>query len=87
LKTNLAISTSKVNAAEEDMLKLFSDSPQTSSQDVADIRALLGKLSEAKDHLHTNSVKLGIEASKYQDSSKTAELKDSAENATGSHIN
>ena len=74
-KSKLTILIEKVNSAEEDMLKIFSDSPTPSEQDASDIRALLDKLNEAKDSLHTHTIKLGLEAAKYQEASKAAALK------------
>ena len=62
------------------MLKLFTDNPEPSSQDADDMVALLAKLNEFKDNLHTYSVKLGLEGANYFDQNKAKETSEAAKN-------
>ena len=77
-KNKIAILKEKLTEAEEDMLKMFTDCPTPSVQDSSDLRALMDKLGENKDNLHTYTVKVGLVAAKYQDSSKAARIKKDA---------
>ena len=79
-KKNVLIFTSKVDSVEEEMLKLFTDNPEPSSQDADDMVALLAKLNEFKDNLHTYSVKLGLEGANYFDQNKAKETSEAAKN-------
>ena len=74
-KNKIAILKEKLTEAEEDMLKMFTDCPTPSVQDSSDLRALMDKLGENKDNLHTYTVKVGLVAAKYQDSSEAGRFK------------
>ena len=62
------------------MLKLFTDSPEPSSHDAEDMTALLTKMREYKENIHTYSIKLTLETAKFFDKTKAKELSDAAEN-------
>ena len=74
-KNKIAILREKLNEAEEDMLKMFSDCPTPSVQDATELRALMDKLGENKDDLHTYTMKVGLLAAKYQDTAKASKIK------------
>ena len=79
-KKNISILTSKAYSVEEEMLKLFTDSPEPSSHDAEDMTALLTKIREYKENIHTFSIKLTLETAKFFDKTKAKELSDAAEN-------
>ena len=79
-KKNISILTAKVISVEEDMLKLFTDSPEPSSHDAEDMTALLTKMKEYKESIHTFSIKLSLETSKLFDKTKAKELSEAADN-------
>ena len=78
-KKNISILTSKAYSVEEEMLKLFTDSPEPSSHDSEDMTALLTKMKEYKDNIHTFSIKLTLETAKFFDTTKAKELSEAAD--------
>ena len=79
-KKNISIIISKASSVEEDMLKLFAESPEASSLNADDMTALLSKMDDYKDKIHTYSLKLSLEADKFSDKTKAEEMSEAAKN-------